>query len=114
MQKMGALIATTAVVAGAAADIGQQSIQELLPELLIVCVSHAAHSNQVPGLRMCLDAVSLPAIRAKFLSWLSFGAQILSLLFSCVQATSSIRLFPAYRADILIADAELVLPSTCG
>jgi hypothetical protein len=58
MQKMGSLAATTTAAAAAAADIGLQALQELLPELLVVCASHGAHANQVPGIRMRYDAVS--------------------------------------------------------
>ena len=58
MQKMGSLTATTTSAAAAVADIGQQALQELLPELLIMCLSHGAHANLVPGIRTRYDAVS--------------------------------------------------------
>jgi hypothetical protein len=61
MQKMGSLSATTTAVTAATADVGQQALQELLPELLIVCLSHGAHANHVPGIRTRYDVVSSPA-----------------------------------------------------
>jgi hypothetical protein len=59
MQKMGSLTATT--TSAAVADISQQALQELLPELLIMCLSHGAHANLVPGIRTRYDAVSTRA-----------------------------------------------------
>ncbi len=58
MLKMGSVAAAATAVLASAADMGHQALQELLPELFIICASHGAHLNQVPGIRVRYDSVS--------------------------------------------------------
>lgn len=60
MHKMGSVSAAATAVLASAADMGHQALQELLPELFIICASHSAHLNQVPGVRVRYDPVSAP------------------------------------------------------